>query len=172
MKHQNYNTNMKISAIDCYYGLPNELKIKGLHIDRSKPSESFETLLKHLGIVRKVEDESKDESKDEFEKKLPDYKNQLFSLQESETRNSIYRLTGKKVSENNINEFCDTLIVSAKKHDSFTDWVKHYTNWLRLQDEKPEQSESNSEREKRLQDRAEIEHAAYIESLRQKGLLA
>jgi uncharacterized phage protein (TIGR02220 family) len=64
MKHQNYNPNMKKSAIDCYNELPNELKIKDLVLDRDKPLEAFETLSKYLGIVRKSEYKLEDELED------------------------------------------------------------------------------------------------------------
>jgi hypothetical protein len=67
-KHQNYNTNMKKSAIDVYLNLPEHLKIKGLDIDKSNPSKGFESLLKGLGMVRKVEVEVEDEREYETEK--------------------------------------------------------------------------------------------------------
>lgn len=55
MKHQNFNTNMKKSAIDCYNNLPNELKINDLTISKDNPLEGFERLLKAYGMVPKVE---------------------------------------------------------------------------------------------------------------------
>jgi len=67
LKHQNFNTNMKKSAIDIYNNLPNELKNSDLILDRDKPLESFETLSKCLGMVRKVEIEYEDEIEDEKE---------------------------------------------------------------------------------------------------------
>ena len=72
MKHQNFNTNMKKSAIDVYNSLPNELKVKGVTISKSNPLEGFETLLNCFAMVRKVEVEyeveSEKESKDEYKK--------------------------------------------------------------------------------------------------------
>lgn len=57
MKYQNYNTNMKKSAIDVYNNLPKELKDNSLIIEKSNPSEGFERLLNHYGMVRKRERE-------------------------------------------------------------------------------------------------------------------
>ena len=74
LKHQNYNTNMKKSAIDVYNNLPKELKNKDLDISKVNPLEGFETLLNHFGMVRKVEVEleyeSELESKSETEEIL------------------------------------------------------------------------------------------------------
>lgn len=67
LKHQSFNTNMKKSAIDTYNGLPNELKINDLDINKSNPSEGFERLSKGFGMVRKVEVEYKIEYKEEVE---------------------------------------------------------------------------------------------------------
>lgn len=67
MKHQNYNTNMKKSAIDVYNNLPNSLKDNSLSIDKSNPLKGFERLLNHYGMVRKVEVEYEVEVKDEIE---------------------------------------------------------------------------------------------------------
>tara|TARA_R110002051_G_C8769409_1_gene503364 strand:+ start:31988 stop:32818 length:831 start_codon:yes stop_codon:yes gene_type:complete len=61
MKHQNFNTNMKKSAIDVYNNLPNELKGSDLNISKLNPSEGFETLLNHFGMVPKLEVEVEDE---------------------------------------------------------------------------------------------------------------
>tara|TARA_R110002020_G_scaffold475651_1_gene711512 strand:+ start:391 stop:1110 length:720 start_codon:yes stop_codon:yes gene_type:complete len=65
MKHQNYNTNMKKSAIYVYNNLPNELKDSTLSIDKSNPLKGFERLLNHYGMVRKVEVEVEVEYKEE-----------------------------------------------------------------------------------------------------------
>lgn len=67
MKHQNYNTNMKKSAIDIYNNLPKELKNKDLIIDKSNPLKGFQSLLNHFGMVRKVEVEYELEIEDEKE---------------------------------------------------------------------------------------------------------
>ena len=81
MKHQNYNTNMKKSAIDTYNDLPNSLKVKGLDVGKDKPIEGFERLSKAYGMVRKVEVEyeveTKEESEGEGEIKTPTKTNDL-----------------------------------------------------------------------------------------------
>jgi|GEM_PF-5509863 len=72
MKHQNFNTNMKKSAIDVYNNLPKVLKHKDLIVSKSNPSEGFERLLNHYGMVSKVEVEYEVEleSKVEVEKEI------------------------------------------------------------------------------------------------------
>lgn len=67
MKHQNYNTNMMKSAISIYEGLPDILKIPNTTLDYSNPLKAFETLSYHYGMVRKLEYEVEDESKDKKE---------------------------------------------------------------------------------------------------------
>lgn len=71
MKHQNYNTNMKKSAIDIYNELPNELKDSELSISKENPIKGFESLLNHYGMVSKYELEDEEETKLESEEKPP-----------------------------------------------------------------------------------------------------
>lgn len=78
MKHQNYNTNMKKAAITTYNDLPKELKINGLVVDKSNPSQGFESLLKGYGTVRKIEYEDEDELEDKDKDKIKD----VFSFDE------------------------------------------------------------------------------------------
>jgi len=70
LKHQNFNTNMKKSAIDTYNNLPNELKDSNLNVTKDNPLEGFERLLNHFGMVskREVEYEYELEVKDETKK--------------------------------------------------------------------------------------------------------
>lgn len=70
MKHQNYNTNMKKSAIDIYNELPNELKNNDLSISKDNPLKGFESLLNHYGMVSKyeVEEETEEEVEEETKK--------------------------------------------------------------------------------------------------------
>lgn len=73
LKHQKYNLNMKLSAIDTYNNLPNELKVKGINkIERD--AKGFETLRNHYGTVSKLEakDELEDESEEEDNNSLGD----------------------------------------------------------------------------------------------------
>ncbi|WP_289024356.1 hypothetical protein [uncultured Salegentibacter sp.] len=67
MKHQKYNPNMKKAAIDVHNNLPNDMKIKGSNLSKSNPSEAFESLLNHYGMVSKVEDEVEEEEEDKTE---------------------------------------------------------------------------------------------------------
>ncbi len=76
-RHQNYNINMKKSAIDVYNSLPKELKDSNLMIDKSNPSEGFESLLNHLGTVSKYEVEFEVEAEVEIEDE-----NTIFSFDE------------------------------------------------------------------------------------------
>ena len=73
MKHQNYNTNMKKSAIDIYNKLPNHLKGNTLSVSKDNPIEGFKSLLNHYGMVRKVEYEYEYEY--EAERELEELKN-------------------------------------------------------------------------------------------------
>lgn len=67
MKHQNFNTNMKKSAIDVYNSLPNELKDSKISVNKNNPLEGFETLLNHYGMVSKREVEYEYELEREYE---------------------------------------------------------------------------------------------------------
>ena len=55
MKHQNFNPNMKKSAIDVYNSLPNELKNNELILTKDNYDKGFQSLLNHYGMVSKVE---------------------------------------------------------------------------------------------------------------------
>ena len=81
MKHQNYNTNMKKSAIDIYNSLPKELKDKDLDINKNNPLKGFESLSNHYGMVSKVEYELEYELEDEEEEELEENK-VVFSFDE------------------------------------------------------------------------------------------
>jgi len=70
MKHQNYNTNMKKSAIDIYNDLPNELKDNDLIISKDNPIKGFESLLNHYGMVSKYEVEDEIELEEEKENNI------------------------------------------------------------------------------------------------------
>jgi hypothetical protein len=66
LKHQNYNFNMKKSAIDCYNDLPLELKSLGSD-DLTRDEKGFESLCKGFGMVRKVEVETEYELESKLE---------------------------------------------------------------------------------------------------------
>ena len=69
MKHQNFNTNMKKSAIDVYNDLPKELKSSGLVVSKDNPFKGFESLLNHFGMVSKIEVEVEYKEEEEEEDK-------------------------------------------------------------------------------------------------------
>lgn len=74
MKHQNYNTNMKKSAIDIYNDLPKELKNNELNISKDNPLKGFESLLNHYGMVSKYEVEVEEELESKKENNIDDRK--------------------------------------------------------------------------------------------------
>ena len=55
LKHQNYNGNMKKSAIEIHNKLPKLLKVNGVNLDKNNPLESFERLSNHSLILSKAE---------------------------------------------------------------------------------------------------------------------
>jgi len=107
MKHQNFNVNMKKSAIDIYNALPNVLKDSTVIVSKSNPLKGFESLLNHYGMVSKVEAKVEDELEDEDKpKKKPKgkvdfdsqkYKNELWVF--LKTKIVEYSLDDKKVAE-------------------------------------------------------------------------
>jgi len=99
IKHQSYNKNMKISAVNVYNELPSELKQHDLQfIDNQDINKGFERLCKGFGIVRKIEDESKDESKDECEEENTIAQKNNF-LHEKDLLNKVYSYFDLKVIE-------------------------------------------------------------------------
>ena len=113
-KHQNYNTNMKKSAIDVYNNLPKELKVKDIEVDKSNPSEGFERVLKGLGMVRKVEVEVEDEDEDEDE------------LQEDENFQRFWNLYNKKTGKITCLKKWSKL--TAQEQNAIIDHLPKYVN--------------------------------------------
>jgi uncharacterized phage protein (TIGR02220 family) len=98
MKHQNYNTNMKKSAIDIYNGLPKELKDSKLSISKDNPLEGFESLLNHYGMVSKYEVEVEEETEIEEETEEPiNWKSLLDFL--NNTLNKKYKVISETVKK-------------------------------------------------------------------------
>lgn len=77
MKHQNFNPNMKKSAIDVHNNLPNNLKINKLNIPKEDFLKGFESLLNHYGTVSKEEYKIEYESKKETESKKKNELNEI-----------------------------------------------------------------------------------------------
>jgi hypothetical protein len=88
MKHQNFNTNMKKSAIDIYNSLPEILKNNTVVVSKANPLEGFETLLKYYGMV------SKDEVEEETELEL-EFKEETKGEKESKSETSPKKEYGK-----------------------------------------------------------------------------
>ena len=108
LKHQNFNTNMKKSAIDVYNDLPKELKHSELRLDKSNPLKAFETLSNHLGMVSKIEVEYEYEYEYELEEEeeVEDEKEDNKLERENEFRFLANKLQ-HEYSLEMIEEFCD-----------------------------------------------------------------
>lgn len=128
LKHQSFNTNMKKSAIDCYNDLPQSLKFQGVTISKDNPLEGFETLLKHYGILSKVEVEVEYETEYEIKKET---KKTLMSeanasdLSEKnrpffEMANGFYLLFKQNASDLNVN----WLHLKKAKAEEFTNHIR------------------------------------------------
>lgn len=101
IKNQSYNVNMKKSAIDVYNLLPKEIKFKNLEFinipEKANDkiayaqlvTKGFQTLCERFGILRKVEDEVEDETKNEYKKTL------LSELKSSDVLNNDYLIMAK-----------------------------------------------------------------------------
>lgn len=134
LKHQNFNTNMKKSAIDIFNSLPKGLIDCDIDINKDNPLKGFETLCKALGMVRKieVEDEGEDEKEIETKKQIRD-RYYVFI-------NEFNKITGSKAkgSDNDLNNFTFWLktyspseIVQAVKNHDDTFWAKKINpQWL------------------------------------------
>jgi len=149
MKHQNYNTNMKKSAIDTYNNLPNSLKIKGLVISKVNPSEGFERLSKGYGMVPKVEVEVEYETKLNINTNLnsnglvkeakPDYSNHI-KFKDLTVKDKLYlesiamnKKTNIKTVSFYLANFNAHLISERKIKDNLKEYQIHYKRWLNLQ---------------------------------------
>ncbi len=87
LNHQNFNTNMKKSAIDCYNDLPDSLKVQDVKASKENPLEGFERIRKGYGMVSKEEDEGKD--KDEGEGESEDELNTQKHLRAAEKKKKL-----------------------------------------------------------------------------------
>lgn len=150
MKHQNFNTNMKKSAIDIYNNLPKELKGNDLNISKLNPSEGFETLLKHFGMVSKVEVEYEIEVEYETEEEVQVKKVKTFSPSVYNCLDNCLKYFPNHLHPKNNKSWLDTIekleridniplavieeVVKKTRQDSF--WSKNFLsiNKLRSKD--------------------------------------
>jgi len=136
IKHQNYNPNMKKSAIDVYNDLPNCLKDSDLIIDKSDVIKGFETLIKALGLVSKVEDEVEDEKN----LILLDTKHELFLKDCLESYTWIESISMReKIPEEKIElalkDFNGHLLTTGQNHLSLKDYKYHFVMWVKKRKE-------------------------------------
>ena len=140
IKHQNFNPNMKKSAIDVFNNLPKGLVDNDLEISKINPSEGFERLSKALGMVRKVEVEKEVEVEDEIETKkeqrtgnIDTERYQLFISKWNAIKGTKYK--GSKNDINNFKFWLDTyspaeIIKAIENHDD-TFWAESINpQWL------------------------------------------
>lgn len=137
-KHQNYNTNMKKSAIDCYLALPEELQNTDLEIDRDNPTEGFERILKHLGMVRnpsatvrKVEVEYEVEEERELEAAKADKKIATIASFERHKDDLILQAKDKYPNKNVAAAFADMFEYCKINGKRYADYKLAYFRWVR-----------------------------------------
>jgi hypothetical protein len=144
MKHQNYNTNMKKSAIDVYNNLPNNLKIKGLVVSKDKPIKGFESLSKGYGMVSKVEVEYEDEIEVEKEVEVEEEntfhdinilksyyltKDKILKAVLSNKENKVKNLEDLKTK---LDLFCNDLVEQGRLSETWKEFTKYFRNCLKL----------------------------------------
>lgn len=137
LKHQNYNFNMKKSAINCYNSLKDSLKIENQPIiDRT--DKGFETLCKGFGMVRKIEVEIEYELEEEIEyeleeeyeleNKISEIKNfdkqqnqsDIIILDSEKENNQKEKVPSKRKSEKD--EFIEAFVLAG----AFEDYAEEY----------------------------------------------
>ena len=147
MKHQNYNTNMKKSAIDVYNNLPECLRVNNLNISKSNPSEGFERLSNAYGMVRKVEVEYEveEEIEEEIEKEceveeentlhnidiLKNYylsKDRILNAVVNNKRNNLKNLDDLKFK---LDLFCEDLKEQGRLSEKWTEFTRYFLNVLK-----------------------------------------
>jgi hypothetical protein len=145
-KHQNYNTNMKISAIDVFNSLPKELKVNKETIDRSNASKGFERVLCCLGMVRKVEveDELEDEVKIENENKKSDLFDTFWNLyaKKEDRKKSFSKWMNLKI------ETMETIIEVVPKYVKQKPEIKYRKNPVTFLNNRSWEDEIIAEKEK------------------------
>ena len=138
MKHQNYNTNMKKSAIDIYNALPKDLKDNDLDISKDNPLKGFESLLNHYGMVSKYEVEVEIEDEVEQEKEVVYSFEDFWNIYPNKVAKSKCKEKFLKLSYNDKLKIKET-INDFIKHKPFKDYnhpnPETYLNQKRWEDE-------------------------------------
>lgn len=147
LKHQNYNLNMKKSAIDCYNELPNSLKIDGNPL-LERDYKGFETLCKGFGMVRKIEEEIEYELEEEVESDFVEFDRLKYPkshIEHSSTfmSNEVSLQTFMQQNKIKSDDFdsVKSLLMEFNKHlnidgkhyadPKFKDYRQHFINWYR-----------------------------------------
>lgn len=146
LKHQNFNTNMKKSAIGVYNNLPKELKFSNIDLNKGNPSEGFETLCKGFGTVRKVEVEVEEEYETEIEEEEEEeIKFDSDSIFDIEVLKEQYLNNDRVIQavlkepknkfkdinhlESRLRDFIAFLVGQAETLKTMKDFASHFRNW-------------------------------------------
>lgn len=147
MKHQNFNPNMKKSAIDVYNSLPNMLKIKDIVISKEEYLKGFERLLNHYGMVPKVEyniieEEVEEESELEIKNNNDKFFDELIISEnwiESTSMQSSKKFTIIEVKEK-LKEFTIFCNLAFDIKPNKNEFAGHFLRWLNTRDKQNKNS--------------------------------
>jgi soluble cytochrome b562 len=162
IKNQNYNPNMKKSAITTYNELPKKLKDKTLQVIKIEDvNKGFQRLYKGLGMVSKIEYEYEVEDEKEIEDEIKYFRNFAHLKITIEENNKLL----KDYNQNQINNIYDA-IENYKKNTSYKSLYLTAKRWLRKEYPKRQKDiEKNyveyvlfEETEKRYMDRKEFDN--------------